>query len=204
MLQEKANIKLSVKEMLSEEKPVGVATLKPAALPEDVKKRLTFLAEKNIALEGENKQLREDLRNLDVRFAKLQKEAEAFAKLKEGLLGLLPTPMPGTLPTSNTSVGLQFTTSIVDVPSAEKLITINTESMRGKILAVAKKGKLESWRKLDEIVRAIEEEHWSATSQEVNNALNDLEKQDLIAKKHTDRNYFCLAQGVKFKEAEKS
>jgi DNA-binding PadR family transcriptional regulator len=50
-------------------------------------------------------------------------------------------------------------------------------------------------------VKAIEEEHWSASPQEVNNALNDLEKQDLIAKKHTDRNYYCLAQGVKFKEA---
>jgi DNA-binding PadR family transcriptional regulator len=49
-------------------------------------------------------------------------------------------------------------------------------------------------------VKAVEEEHWSATPQEVNNALNDLEKQDLIAKKHTDRNYYALGQGVKFKE----
>jgi len=72
--------------------------------------------------------------------------------------------------------------------------------MRGKILAVARKGKLETWRRLDDIVKAVEEECWSATPQEVNNALNDLEKQDLIAKKHTDRNYYCLANGVKFKE----
>jgi DNA-binding PadR family transcriptional regulator len=64
---------------------------------------------------------------------------------------------------------------------------------------VAKKGKLETWRQLGEIVKAIEEEHWNASPQEVNNALNDLTKEDLIAKKHTDRNYYCLAQDVKFK-----
>jgi hypothetical protein len=186
-----------------DDKAVGVATLKPSGLPEDIKKRLTFLAEKNIALEGENKQLREDLQNLDVRFAKLQKENQGVDKIREGFkdLGLLPTPMPTSLPTESQQVGLQSTMTIVDVPAAEKHVTINTENMRGKILAVAKKGKLESWRKLDEIVKAIEEEHWSASPQEVNNALNDLEKQDLIAKKHTDRNYYCLAQGVKFKEA---
>jgi hypothetical protein len=102
------------------------------------------------------------------------------------------------MPIESQQVGLQVTTSIVDVPSAEKLITINTESMRGKILAVAKKGKLDTWRKLGEIVSAIQEEKWSADSTEVNNALNDLEKDGLIAKKHTDRNYFCLAQGVRF------
>jgi len=185
-----------------DDKVAGVATPKVADLPEDVKKRLTFLAEKNIALDTENKQLREDLKNLDIRFAKLQKENQGVDKIREGFkdLGLLPTSMPTSIPTESQQVGLQSTTSIVDVPAAEKFVTINTESMRGKILAVAKKGKLESWRKLDEIVRAIEEEHWSATSQEVNNALNDLEKQDLIAKRHTDRNYYCLAQGVKFKE----
>ena len=99
------------------------------------------------------------------------------------------------------TVGLQKVTTVVDVPSSEKFVTVNTENMRGKILAVAKKGKLDAWRKLDEIVKAVEEEHWSATSQEVNIALNDLEKQELIAKKHTDRNYYCLAQNVKFKEA---
>jgi DNA-binding PadR family transcriptional regulator len=96
---------------------------------------------------------------------------------------------------------LQATTTIVDVPSVEKFVTINTENVAGKILAVAKKGKLDGWRQLGEIVKEIEAERWTVTSQQVNNALNDLVKDGLIAKKHTDRNYFCLAQGVKFKEA---
>jgi DNA-binding PadR family transcriptional regulator len=70
--------------------------------------------------------------------------------------------------------------------------------LKGKILALAEKGKLDTWRQLGEIVKFVEEERWNTSPQEVNNALNDLAKEDLIAKKHTDRNYYCLAQGVVF------
>jgi hypothetical protein len=107
-----------------------------------------------------------------------------------------------TIPNTVSVVGLQPTVTIVDVPSAEKFVTFNTETVPGKILAVAKKGKLDGWRQLGEVVKAVEEERWTVTSQQVNNALNDLVKEGLIAKRHTDRNYFCLAQGVKFKDSE--
>jgi hypothetical protein len=189
----KANIKLSVKEMLTEEKPVGAA---PSPSKEDkeskekLEMRMRELTESEAkladALETKNRELA---------------AADAFREALEKFLFPKGISAPLGPISPNPKIGLQVTTSIVDVPAAEKFVTINTETMRGKILAVAKKGKLESWRKLDEIVKAIEEEHWSASPQEVNNALNDLEKQDLIAKKHTDRNYYCLAQGVKFKEA---
>jgi hypothetical protein len=207
--EQKANIKLSVKEMLSKDKPVGVMT--PSALSKEDKeskkkleKRIEFLELKEKHYKEQLERAEKDLKAYDelrtwLRIAlNIQNIYDNIHKVEEKI----PTALPAGLPTESRQVGLQASTTIVDVRTAEKHITINTESMRGKILAVAKKGKLESWRKLDEIVRAIEEEHWSATSQEVNNALNDLEKQGLIAKKHTDRNYFCLAQGVKFKEAE--
>jgi len=106
------------------------------------------------------------------------------------------------LPSSNI-VGLQVATTIVDVPSIEKFVTINTENVAGKILAVAKKGKLDGWRQLGEIVKAVEEERWTVTPQQINNALNDLVKDGLIAKRHTDRNYFCLANGVSFAKEDK-
>jgi hypothetical protein len=123
-------------------------------------------------------------------------------RLKEEIQKIPQAPLRNATDGPEIAVGLERTVTIVDVASVEKLVTINTESMRGKVLAVAKKGKLDTWRRLDDIVKAVEEEHWSATPQEVNNALNDLEKQNLIAKKHTDRNYYCLGQGVKFKEGE--
>jgi len=59
---------------------------------------------------------------------------------------------------------------------------------------------LDKWRKLGEIVKAVIEEGWTMSPQQVNNGLNDLVKQQLIAKKHTDRNYFKLAKNVVFKK----
>jgi hypothetical protein len=192
-LAEKANIKISMKEMLEGN---GVTPQGPGSNPGEL-----------AALKEQNAGLLEKLKNLDSDKARLEKELSAFGKLKEALLELLPvrsTPEIGVMTPNGATVGLQKVMTVVDVPPAEKLVTINTDSMRGKILAVAKKGKLDTWRQLGEIVKAVEEERWSATSQEVNNALNDLEKQDLIAKKHTDRNLYCLAQGVKFNEASGS
>jgi hypothetical protein len=128
---------------------------------------------------------------------------KAFGEALARFLKEIGVMTPSALHTSNTSVGLQATMTIVDVAPVEKSIVINTDTVPGKILAVAKKGKLDGWRQLGEVVKAIEEERWTVTSQQVNNALNDLVKEGLIAKRHTDRNYFCLAQGIKFaKEVE--
>jgi len=186
---------------LMEEKDQKIQQISRKALEtvEEIKKQWNVeeYQQTIVQLKDENVKLREDLKNLDARFAKAQKDAEAIEKMREGLMQLLPT----AIPTDNRQVNLQATTTIVDVPSVEKFVTINTENVAGKILAVAKKGKLDGWRQLGEIVKEIEAERWTVTSQQVNNALNDLVKDGLIAKKHTDRNYFCLAQGVKFKEA---
>jgi hypothetical protein len=152
-----------------------------------------------------SKELSEDNKVLSVEVEHLRKENVAVQKIKEGFHELLPTwqTLAGPPAENSSSISFQKVVKVVEVPIIEKLVTINTENMRGKILTVAKKGKLDTWRKLDDVVKAVEEERWSATSQEVNNALNDLEKQDLIAKKHTDRNYYCLAQNVKFEEDPK-
>jgi cell division protein FtsB len=142
--------------------------------------------------------------DLEKRLEAQGEELKLYDELKSVLRRMFPKGIPENAflqQPGDKTVSLQATTTIVDVAPAEKLVTVNDENMRGKILAVAKKGKLDMWRRLDEIVKAIQEEHWNASAAEVNNALNDLEKQGLIAKKHTDRNYYCLANGVKFKEA---
>jgi hypothetical protein len=202
-LAEKANIKLSVKEMMeganTESKAVGVAT--PNTVNVESAKRVQFLEKRLQELTESDAKLADALedRNQQLKGSTAFREALVKFLFPKGIPEN-PLVAPGSNPGS--AVGLQKVMTVVDVPSAEKLVTIKTESMRGKILAVARKGKLETWRRLDDIVKAVEEERWGATPQEVNNALNDLEKQDLIAKKHTDRNYYCLAQGVKFKEPE--
>jgi len=204
-LQEKANIKLSIQEMMS-----GNGKVAPELLEKQLKEaRQQGFKEAMVKLDEIKKEWKVDeyqgtIASLKDENTGLKRENVAYGKLKEALAELLPTSIPTVVPANGQSgaVGLQKNITIVDVASSEKLVSINTEGMRGKVLAVAKKGKLETWRRLDEIVKAVEEEHWSASPQEVNNALNDLEKQDLIAKKHTDRNYYCLAQGVKFKEVK--
>jgi vacuolar-type H+-ATPase subunit H len=129
------------------------------------------------------------------------KQLEPLKAFKEALIKFLCIAgPPGIEPGSSIAVGLQATTTIVDVAPVEKSVVINTDTVPGKILAVAKKGKLDGWRQLGEVVKAVEEERWTVTSQQANNALNDLVKEGLIAKRHTDRNYFCLANGVSFKE----
>jgi len=153
---------------------------------EEYQKTIVQLKDEKVALEATLKQLEP-----------LKAFKEAFIKFL-GVVG-----PPGFEPGSSAAVGLQATTSIVDVAPVEKSIVINTDTIPGKILAVAKKGKLDGWRQLGEVVKAVEEERWTVTSQQVNNALNDLVKEGLIAKRHTDRNYFCLAQGVSFAKEDK-
>jgi hypothetical protein len=169
------------------------------------------LKEENLAFKQQLEQdkgiiesLQKNLKDLDKRFAKLQKESEAVEKIREGLLQLLPiSNIPEVGVATPNSVGLQATTTIVDVAPVEKSVVINTDTVPGKILWVAKKGKLDGWRQLGEVVKAVEEERWTVTPQQINNALNDLVKDGLIAKRHTDRNYFCLAQGVSFAKEDK-
>ena len=153
---------------------------------EEYQKTIVQLKDEKVALEATLKQLEP-----------LKAFKEAFIKFL-GVVG-----PPGFEPGSSAAVGLQATTSIVDVAPVEKSIVINTDTIPGKILAVAKKGKLDGWRQLGEVVKAVEEERWTVTPQQINNALNDLVKDGLIAKRHTDRNYFCLAQGVSFAKEDK-
>jgi len=173
-------------------------TLKEQKSPEEIEELRKTV--KELKLERYNLRKTYDITVKELK--KLSDEAEALRKIKEALLLLLPKQpagSPGLEPGSST-VQLQSTKSIVDVPSVMKSVTITDGSVQGKILTVARKGLLDKWRKLGEIVKAIIEESWTVSSQQVNNGLNDLVKQQLIAKKHTDRNYFRLAKNVVFKK----
>ena len=202
----KANIKLSVKELLTNENEVAGSN--PAREDVDV----ADLEQKFKAQEEEVLRLQK----VETEFKRWERQREKVRVFSEFLKGLILPDLESDLHSwleknspallqqpGDKTVGLQSTTTIVDVAPAEKSVTINTDTVPGKVLAVAKKGKLDSWAKLGDIVKAIQEERWNASSQQVNNALNDMAKDGLIAKKHTDRNYFCLAQGVKFKEEPK-
>ena len=205
---EKANIKLSVKEMLADDKPVGVMTPSPLSKEdkeskENLEKRIEFLDKVKIDLEkrlnAADKAL-EAYTNLQYALrtaVNIQNIYDNIHRVEDKIPTAIPTQIVGSNPIR--AVGLQKVKTIIPLEEAQlKVPTIRTDTLKGKVLALAEKGKLDTWRQLGEIVKFVEEEHWNASTQEVNNALNDLAKEDLIAKKHSDRNYYCLAQGVVF------
>ena len=130
---------------------------------------------------------------LEDRISKLERETEAI----KSLIQKIATPRD-SVPAGTQKMKLENVKTVIDVEEIEKQVTIKTDTVAGKILTVAKKGKLDSWMRLGDIVKAITEESWTVTSQAVNAALKDLVKQDIVAKKHTDRNYFKLAKNVSF------
>lgn len=123
---------------------------------------------------------------------------ESADELRKAFTKFLRLDVTG-VKTVSREIGLQHSVTVVEVEDVKQTAVIKTDTVAGKILTVAKKGKLNTWRKLGEVVNAITEESWTVTSQMVNNALNDLVKQQIIAKKHTDRNYFKIAKNVTFK-----
>jgi hypothetical protein len=186
-VQQKANIKLSVKEMIEGPSP---GDPQPADLEE-----MARLKEENLGLKQQLDQLKEFSE-------RLAKENNAFVKLKEGLLELLPTPMPAALPTS---VGLQRVVTVADVDPVKKVLPkVSTDTVKGKILSLVKEGFFSNWKSLSEVQSRVDELAWGPiTSQALNGALGDLVKDGVLGMRHTDRNRWKLAPDVMFTTEEK-
>ena len=125
--------------------PQPIGRMLTPALAKDLEELEEFRSGRKLA-----KTVQDRLRGLTESEAKLAdaletknqelREANAFREALTKFLFPKGIPENSFLQSGEKTVGLQATTSIVDVPAAEKFVTINTESMRGKILAVAKKG----------------------------------------------------------------
>jgi hypothetical protein len=147
-------------------------------------------------------QLKDDKAVIEAELKKLE-PLKAFG---EALAKFLKELLPTTLPTSNTSVGLQHTTTIMTVLPAEKNVTVNTETIRGKILALAQSGFLDAWRGLGDIYNAlIEKFGWTVAKSSLQVELSRMVDEFLLGAKE-DRGrrqrVYRVAEGVKFKEAK--
>ena len=123
------------------------------------------------------------------------KKLEKFTRFSEALQEILPLP-----DLKQSTVGLQEVKTIVDVEPVETVVKFKDDTIPGQILSIAKMGKLDDWLDLKGVVSALAAERWIVSSKNANNALNDLEKRGYILKKHTNRNYYCLAKSVRFAE----
>jgi hypothetical protein len=216
-LQEKANIKLSVKEMMSAgSDPVGVATpISPEfkkleaeleefrsgrKLAESVQQRLKFLGEQ---MQTKNEEL-QSLKILNERFAK---ENNAFRKLKEALTEILPTVLPTSVYTAvpsaqnGATAGLQKVTKVLTVEEHRlKVPTIRTDTAKGKILALARDCFFSTWKGLGDIQGHFIANAVNYTDDAVVKALRELVDSGIFGLKHTDRNRWKLSPDVVFEK----
>jgi len=201
-LRKKADIKIAISEMLKGERPARETPDLTAKLGE-----LTKAYEDRIeALEQEKKDKAEKLIAVKSEMTLLREKFKAYEPLDKALSaiveGKLATYLPSSLPASSSAVvGLQSVTTVVDVPAAVKRVTIPTDTVKGKVFALAKLGLFDAWKTAKEAHKKLIDDANYCTYAAVNEALNQLVKDGLFGMKHTDRNRFKLAPNVVFEKA---
>jgi hypothetical protein len=175
---------------------------------EKINGTLQEIAEKYVSREeykataDENFAFRQHLEQDKAIIERLGKENAVFAKLKEALAEIMLT----TSNISDVSVGLQRTMTIIGVQPVEKNVTVNTEIIRGKILALAQSGFLNAWHGLGDIYNTlIEKFSWTVAKSSLQVELSRMVDEFLLGAKEDKgrgQRVYRLAEGVKFKEAE--
>jgi hypothetical protein len=199
--EEKAQIKLSVKEMLS--KGGGEAEL--AEKLAKAKRRITWLDAKLKAITGQEAQRCDQLEEAHRKLEKYQALDQALAAIiKVNMPKSLPTDMPDASP--GNAVTLQNTTNLVNVERAVKKATVSDETIRGKVLRLAEDGFLqEAWRGLGEIHGAlINRFGWTIAKGSLKRELNRMASDFILgSKKDPGRKQvvYRLSAGVQFQEA---
>jgi hypothetical protein len=192
-LAEKANIKLSVKEMLQDDKSIGVAT-PSLALTGDEREKLENRVK---LLEGMKKSLEKQV-NDQAEELKLYDEFQSVLR-RMFPKGIQPSPFlsEGSNPTA---VGLQKVTKIISVEEARLIVpTIRTDTVKGKILALAQNSFFDAWQSVGDIsAKLVDDFRFNSSDQAINGALKELVDEQILGMKHTDRNRWRLAPNVIF------
>jgi predicted nuclease with TOPRIM domain len=104
---------------------------------------------------------------------------------------------------SSSVIGLQSTTTIIDVSKAVKHVTLSDETIRGKVLRLAENGFLDKWRGLGDIHKElIEQFGWSIAKSSLQVELNRMVGDFLLGEKRDPsrkQRVYKLAANVTFK-----
>jgi len=201
-LEKKVDIKIAVSEMLKGERPAKETPDLTAQLQE-----LTKTYEDRIAtLEQEKKDKTERILALESEKASYEEKFKVYEPLDKALSaiveGKMATHIPASMPVpSGAVVGLQTVTTVVDVPAAVKRVTIPTDTVKGKVFALAKLGFFDAWKTAKEAHKKLIDDANYCTYAAVNEVLNQLVKDGLFGMKRTDRNRYKLAPNVVFEKS---
>jgi hypothetical protein len=161
-----------------------------------------------VQLKDEKAELRKAY-NITVReLKKLSDEAEALKTIKQALTLLVPEPSApsGFEPGSDRNLTLQATTTILDVPDKEKAVMITTDTIRGKVLQLAKSGFLNKWQGLGDVHKGlIEQFGWTLAKASLQRELNRMVDDFLLGAKRDlgrKQRVYKLAANVAFKQKE--
>jgi len=203
-LRKKADIKIAISEMLKDSGPPHETPSLTAKITE-----LTKTYEDRIAtLEQEKKDKAERLLALESELSVLQEKFKAYESFDKALTTIIESKLATYVPTSMPAasgavIELQTVTTVVDVPAAVKRVTIPTDTVKGKVFALAKLGFFDAWKTAKEVHKRLIDDANYCTYAAVNEALNQLVKDGLFGMKHTDRNRYKLAPNVVFESSAK-
>jgi hypothetical protein len=120
----------------------------------------------------------------------------------------LPTPQPMVLPTDmpTSAVGLQRVVTVVELEEIKKHAPkVPTDTVKGKILALARDGFFSDWQNVGDInSKLVDNYRFNTSDQAINGALKELVHEQILGMKYTNRNHWKLAPNVVFagKEVE--
>jgi hypothetical protein len=206
-LEAKANIKISMKEMLEGNgvtpqvmgsNPTAMAELEEfrsgKKLAESVQQRLEFLGKVKVDFENKFKVQEEELKLYDEFQSVLRR---IFPK------GIQPNPfLEGSNPSA---VGLQPVKKIVSLEEARLIVpTIRTDTAKGKILGLAKDGFFSVWKGLGDIQGHFISNAINYTDDAITKALKELVDSGILGMKHTDRNRWKLSPDVTFEDKKEA
>ena len=206
--EEKARIKMSVKEMLK-------AGPESAELAEKLAKAETEIKQfkdKIAGLENHNKLLEVKAEDLTKRLKAAETDLKLYDELKSVFRRMFPRGVsmvpfaPLGSVSSEAVVGLESAKTIYDMPDTFKLVNISDETIRGKVLRLAKTGFLDKWCRLGEIYEAlIEQFGWTLPKSSLQVELNRMVNDFLLGSKkdsHKQQKVYKLAANIAFKQKE--
>jgi len=101
---------------------------------------------------------------------------------------------------NDVEIGLQQTTKIVTVDPVVKRVIVGMDTVKGRILGLAKDSYFDAWKTAGEVQVRLTDDAFTCTPQAVNQALGELVNGNILGMKHTDRNRYKLSQDVVFEE----
>lgn len=204
-LEGKANIKMSVKEMI-EGNGDEAQQREITRLKEELKRLKSDLS---VMKDGAKDSVETIARLKEARnrIEQLEGENKTYSKLKEALAEIMPKASSMSIAAGNETLELQKVVTIIPLQQVKRAIpNISTITVKGKILTAAQAGFFSQWRTMPDLNKELTEKYaWTCSPQQLSQNLADLVDKEILGmrrEKDKDLLEYKLSANVTFLEAE--